>query len=272
MKKILVPTDYSSCARYATAVALEIAKKSGAELFFLHLEEVVPEVTHVPMHKSPAMESRVGQARYQLQEIVSQAEKSGLKAHGIFVPTDKRENIEDYIQPYQIDFMVMGSHGAKGFREAIIGSKTQKVIRHTPVPVLVIKREQSFHPKRIVFASTFREDVTKGLKEVASFGAIWNAELHLAFVNLLYHLIEEDEAKQIMERQMSYLPGVEYTKSITETNDEEWGITQFSKTIEADVIAVMLERPKGLSRLFNSSVAERLINHESSPVLIINPD
>jgi nucleotide-binding universal stress UspA family protein len=271
MKKILVPTDFSACAQYAGRVAIAIAKKSGAELFFLHLEETVPEVAHMLSAHAPSIESQEGHARHQLLETVSQAEKEGVTAHGIFISNDKVEEIQDYIKPYNIDFLVMGSHGAKGIREAVIGSKTQNVIRQATVPALVIKQEQSFNPQRIVFASTFREDVTVALKEVAAFCAIWQAELHLVFVNLFYHLIEEEEAKYIMNEQMSHLPGVAYTTSITETNDEEWGITQFSKTIGADVIAVMLERPKGLSRLFNSSVAERLINHESSPVLVINP-
>jgi nucleotide-binding universal stress UspA family protein len=273
MKKILVPTDYSDCATSAVDVAKAIAVKSGAELFVLHLEEVVPEVAHV-LHHVVIEENthRVGQARYQLQQVVDSIVKDGVKTRAVFVPNEGRESIEDYIKPYDIDFLVMGSHGARGIREVIIGSKTQKVIRESSVPALVIKRPiKKFNPKKIVFASTFREDISKPLKEVLAFAKLWNAELDLVFINMLAHLIEEHEAKKIMVKQMPESPGVTYSLNITDTNDEEWGISKFARLVNADVISVVLDTHTGFSRLFNASVAEKLINHEEIPILVMTP-
>jgi len=271
MKKILVPTDYSDCANNAIDVAKEVASKSGAELYLLHLEEVVPEVAHVLHHT--AMEDNphhIGHARFQLQKLVDSVVKDGCKAKSVFVPNDGKEAIEDYIKPYGIDFMIMGSHGARGIREAIIGSRTQKVIENSSVPVLVIKKPgKNFSPKRILFASTFREDATKSLKQVADFAKLWNAELDLVFLNLLSHLIEENEAKRIMSRQMESDPGVPFTLNVNDTNDEEWGISRFARLLKADVIAVVYDKHTGFNRLFNSSVAEKLINHEEIPVLVL---
>jgi len=272
MKKILVPTDYSDCADNAMDVAKVIATRSGAELFVIHMEEVVPEVAHV-LHKSVIIENphQVGHARLQLQKRVDALEKEGLKAKAVFVPNEGKEALEDYIKPFGIDFMVMGSHGAKGIREAVIGSKTQKVIKKASVPVLVIKRpNKNFNPKRIIFASTFRGDVRKPLHEVADFARLWNAELDLVFLNLLAHLIEENEAKRIMAEQLlESVPDIRYTLNISETNDEEWGISKFARIVEADVIAVVYDAQTGFNRLFNSSVAEKLINHEDIPILVM---
>jgi nucleotide-binding universal stress UspA family protein len=271
MKKILVPTDYSDCANSAIEVAKEIAAKSGAELKLLHLEEVVPEVAHV-LHHSVQEDNphHVGHARLQLQALVDSLDKEGINARAVFVPNEGKEAIEDYIKPYDIDFMVMGSHGAKGIREAIIGSRTQKVIRHSPVPVLVVKEGiRKFNPRKILFASTFRENVRKPLKEVAAFAKLWNAELELVFLNLLSHLIEENEAKQMMINQMEPMSDIGYSLNISETNDEEWGISKIARVIDADVIAVVFDTHTGFNRLFNSSVAEKLINHESIPVLVM---
>jgi nucleotide-binding universal stress UspA family protein len=271
MKKILVPTDYSDCASYAMEVAKTIAAKSGSELYFLHLEEVVPEVVHV-LHHTHVHDPQIGRARHQLQQLVEAAEKEGLKAKAVFVPNEGKESIEDYIKPYQIDFMVMGSHGATGIRETILGSKTQKVITNCTVPALVIKRpNKNFNPKRILFASTFREDVNKALKGVVDFAKFWNAELDLVFINLLSHMIEENEAKRIMSKQMEKSADVKFTLNISETNDEEWGISKFAKLVKADVIAVVFNKHIGFNRLFNSSVAEKLINHEEIPVLVMTP-
>jgi nucleotide-binding universal stress UspA family protein len=271
MKRILVPTDYSECATYAVDVAKQIAEQSGAELYIIHLEETIPEVAHV-MHHSVEVENphHLGHARYQLQSLVEVLEKEGIKAKGVFVPNDGKEAIEDYIKPYEIDFIVMGSHGAKGIREALIGSNTQRLIKHAMVPVLVIKHpDKKFNPKRILFASTFREDISKSLRKAVEFARLWNAEIDLVFLNMLNHLIEEHEAKRIMARQIAPIPDIRYTLNISETNDEEWGISKFARAINADVISVVCDTHTGFSRLFNSSVAEKLINHESLPVLVM---
>ena len=270
MKKILVPTDFSDCSDNAMDVAKAIAHKSGAELFIIHLEEVVPEVAHVLHHTATEDNPHhVGHARYQLQRRIDLLEKEGLKAKAVFVPTEGREAIEDYIKPYSIDFVVMGSHGAKGIK-AIIGSNTQKVIKNSSVPVLVVKRpNKNFSPKKILFASTFREDVSKRLREVVAFAKLWNAEVDLVFLNLLSHLIEENEAKRLMAKQMDASPGINFTLNISETNDEEWGISKFARFVESDLIAVVYDTHTGFNRLFNSSVAEKLINHEEIPILVM---
>jgi nucleotide-binding universal stress UspA family protein len=272
MKKILVPTDYSDCANSAMEVAKEIALKSGAELLLIHLEEVVPEVAHV-LHHAATEENphHVGHARLQLQSLVDSLGKEGIKTKGVFVPNEGRDAIEDYLEPYGIDFMVMGSHGATGIRELLIGSKTQKVIRHVNIPVLVVKHPvKKFGPKKILFASTFRDDVSKPLRMVADFAKLWNAELELVFLNMLTHLIEENEAKQMMINQMNPFSDISYSLNISETNDEEWGISKFARVINADVIAVVFDTHTGFNRLFNSGVAEKLINHESIPVLVMS--
>lgn len=272
MKKILIPIDFSDCANHAVQVAKKIASKSGAELYFLHLEEVVPEPVHVLHHEPMADDPRIGHARYQLQTLVEQAEKEGLKAHGIFVPSSQEEDIDDYIKPYDIDFVVMGSHGAKGIKETFIGSNTQSVIRHAHVPVLVIKHpDPEFHPNRIVFASTFRHPISQELKGVMQFARLWNAEIDIAFINMVNHLIEEHEAEKMMRIQMKEAGVSGCTFSVVETNEEEAGIMEFTDSINADLIAVVLEEYRGIRWFFNSSFAEKLANHSHIPVLVMNP-
>ena len=68
---------------------------------------------------------------------------------------------------------------------------------------------------------------------------------------------------------MELIPGTNYTLNVSETNDEEWGISKFARVVDADVITVVFDTHTGFNRLFNSSVAEKLINHESIPVLVM---
>ncbi len=59
-------------------------------------------------------------------------------------------------EAHNADLIVMGSHGASGFQEMFIGSNTEKVVRNSDVPVLVVKREEpEFKADKFVFASDF---------------------------------------------------------------------------------------------------------------------
>lgn len=60
----------------------------------------------------------------------------------------------------------MGSHGVSGFREMFIGSNTEKVVRFSEVPVLVVKNEiTSFEVRNFVFASDFSEEIKNHFKK-----------------------------------------------------------------------------------------------------------
>jgi hypothetical protein len=135
---------------------------------------------------------------------------------------------------------------------------------------LVIKKqlEGPFNPKRIVFASTFREDVTTPLKQVVNFAKLWDVKVDLVYINLLNHLIDEFEAHKEMRIQMKEAGVSGCTLNISETNDQEFGIMKFAESIKADLIAVVLDSPG----LFSSSVAEKLVNHSQIPILVINPE
>ncbi len=270
MKKILVPTDFSSCAQAAADVALQVAKKSKGELFFLHLAIDKDTKPVVPGIEVPAVLGGAGKEQHELNQLVKRAEAMDIPAKAVLVKGNGGERIEDYIQPYRIDFLVMGSHGATGIREAIIGSNTQRALRHVSVPSLVVKYNTgTFSPKHIIFASTFKKDNSGALKMVMKFASLWKSTIHLLFINLLDHLIEENTAREMMASQMKDSVDVPYTLNITETNDKEYGILAFAERLKTDVVSTVMHSHGLLGRLMNPSLAERLINHAKTPVLII---
>lgn len=271
MKRILIPTDFSDCAQAAQEVAHQLALQSNAELVYLHLAIDKSGPTHVPGQTATptSRKEEVGVA-YQLQQMVKEAEKNHIKAKYHLVLGNGQERIEDYIEPLEIDLLVMGSHGATGIREAIIGSKTQHVIRHLKIPSLVIKRKPSHSIfQNIVFASTFKKDITIPIQKVIEFASIFNSKLHFLFINLYYHLIADEVAQTMMRKQVpeSYIDQI--TFNITETNDKEFGIEQFSEQIKSDVISVVMEQKGLLGNTLNPALAERLINHSDLPILVI---
>ena len=273
LRNILVPTDFSACANTAVAAAMKLAEHSGAKIHFLHLTIDQTGPGHVPGNVLAVETKKVRQARAKLYELVRDAEAAGIKAKPELVLGTGAEHIEDYLEAFKIDLLVMGSHGASGIRERIIGSHTQHVIRHCTIPSLVIKHKPvRMVPKNMVYASDFKTNHSHAIRQVANFARYWDASLHLLFINPIDHPVDEEQAHDRMEKELEFFRDVRFTRNIANTNDIEFGIAQFSRQIDADMIAVAQEHRGVLDRIVRPGVADQLINHSELPVLIVNAE
>jgi nucleotide-binding universal stress UspA family protein len=277
MNKILVPTDFSECAEAATQVAMAIAEKADSEIYFLHLQTEDFETKHVPHPESSPTypderKRKIAQARNELERLVVKAGRAGIKSKQELVLNKSEERLEDYIKPYGIDLVVMGSNGTHGLRELLIGSNTERLIWHSPVPVLVIKsKPEKFEINNMVFVSDFKTDFVKPLKEILKLASLWNSQLHLLYVNTPSHFRETNDVLADMKRFMHQFNEIQYTPHIYDANDEERGIHQFAKANKVDLIALATHGRTAFMALTHS-IAECLINHEKVPVLVVNMD
>jgi nucleotide-binding universal stress UspA family protein len=277
MKKILVPTDFSECAEAATRVALAIAKKADAEISFLHLLADDLEIAHVPVHtlswsSNDDRTDMLMQASNELKELVLSARKAGIKAKHELVHDKGEGRLEDFIIPLSIDLVVMGSNGARGLKEVFLGSNTERLIWHSPVPVLVIKNEvQKFEIKNMVLVSDFKSDLALPIHEIVKIANLWNSQLHLLYVNTPNHFRETNDVLADMKRLMHLFPSLSYCPHIYDAHDEERGIHQFAKANKIDLIVITTHGRTPFMGLTHS-IAECLINHEQTPVMVVNMD
>ena len=94
------------------------------------------------------------------------------------------ESISKQAKEHQIDMIVMGSHGATGAKELVIGSNAERIIRTSPIPVLTVKRRyEDFNPADIVFASNFYGESTRNFGQVKQFAELFGSKIHLLKVN-----------------------------------------------------------------------------------------
>ena len=163
MKKILVPIDFSNEAIYACKVAASIAKKTGSEIILLHMLDI-------PSDAIDPLDSEISKGGAQtilfMKGIHRRFEK--LKKEPFFDGIKLNENVkfhkafEGVIEESRnnnVDLIVMGSQGATGLKEMLVGSNTEKVVRQSEIPVLVIKQEvETFEINDIIFASEFSEN------------------------------------------------------------------------------------------------------------------
>ena len=270
MKKILVPTDFSKHAEYALKVAAQIAKKNNGEIFILHMLELphegndamaqgrdIPEIMYFKKRAEEKLDDLCN-ADYLKDIDVSEI----IKIEGTF------EGIMDISQKNNIDLIVMGSHGANGFKEMIIGSNTEKVVRTSNVPVLVIKKEMGeFDVNKFVFASDFSDEVKGTFAKAVEFSNKFGAHLHLVSINTPNNFKSTAVAEKIMSDFVGNFQINNYSAHIYNDVNVEKGILNFANSIDADLIGMSTHGRKGLAHFFNGSISEDLVNHAIRPVV-----
>ena len=270
MKKILVPTDFSKHAEYALKVAAQIAKKNNGEIFILHMLELphegndamaqgrdIPEIMYFKKRAEEKLDDLCN-AEYLKDIDVSEI----IKIEGTF------EGIMDISQKNNIDLIVMGSHGANGFKEMIIGSNTEKVVRTSNVPVLVIKKEMGeFDVNKFVFASDFSDEVKGTFAKAVEFSNKFGAHLHLVSINTPNNFKSTAVAEKIMSDFVGNFQINNYSTHIYNDVNVEKGILNFANSIDADLIGMSTHGRKGLAHFFNGSISEDLVNHAIRPVV-----
>ncbi len=270
MKKILVPTDFSQQAEYALKVAAQLAKKHDSEVHMLHMVEL-------PMHQIIATSnySELPEAVFFMkiahQKFEEATDKDYLDDLDLFENikfNETPDGVSNYCDENDIDLIVMGSHGSSGIKEMFIGSNTEKVVRTSRVPVLVIKNDhKEFTVSDFVFASDFKKDNKGTYDQAVKIAKIWGSKLHLLLVNTAGNFITTVEAEKAMN---DFIKDTHYKKrSFNVFNDVtvEKGILNFSKTINADLIGICTHGRQGIAHFFNGSISEDLVNHANRPVI-----
>ena len=184
MKKILVPTDFSTEAENALKVAAQLARKHDAQIYLLHMIELpvdmVNPVGETRSNDLPEAIYFMKLAKKRFSEITSRPYLNGIEVFDTVDFHRAFDGIMETSRKHGCDFIVMGSKGATGFREMFVGSNTEKVVRTSEIPVLVIKKEhENFQIKNIVFATNLDSHNRKTLQKVIDFARLEDARLHL---------------------------------------------------------------------------------------------
>ncbi len=272
MKKILVPVDFSECSEYALRVASDLARNYNAEIIALHMMGMNDNV----LTNSQTKEMLEGiyyikLAKKRFEEFL---DKDFLK--GITV-TDSVYNYTEFNELNQVakeknaDLIVMGSHGSSGLTEVFVGSNTEKVVRYSEVPVLVIKnKHDSFKIKNAVFACDFSLENVDVFNKAMKFYEILNSKVTLLYINVPgQNYRNTKEMESLVKEFLQKANATHFLNNVAYYNDYtvEDGIFNFSLNNEIDTIALPTHGRRGLAHFFSGSISEDLVNHSDIPVI-----
>jgi len=270
MDRILVPTDFSEQAEHALKVAAMLARKHDADIYLLHMMEIpMQQIDPINAHSDvPEALFFMRLAHKKFEDLMENDFLDGITIHETVKADITFNEIKDACKEFDIDLIVMGSHGASGLREMFIGSNAEKVVRSSDVPVLVIKNEHnSFNIRNFVFASDFKNDNKETYKQAVKFAELFNSKIHLLLVNTANNFITTYDSRTRINDFIAGQSFENYTINVHNDTSVEQGILNFSQEIDADLIGISTHGRQGIAHFFNSSISEDLVNHAKRPVI-----
>lgn len=274
MKKILVPTDFSEQADYAIDLASHIAEKTEAEIILLHIVEdttitsfnITGEVTIPDMKEKLFIVKLIEKARNTLQDTVNKFSNVNITSKIRIGSTF--HNIKDVIVEQEVDLVIMGTKGASGLQEVLVGSNAEKVVRYAKCPVLTLQdKVTNYDFQNIVYASALVEKDDKAIDIVKIFQKIFGSTIHIVRVNTPNNFERDSKSFARMYDFLKVNNIENYTLQVFNDVTEEEGIIYFADKVNADLIAMATHGRTGFAHLLTGSIAEDIVNHSKRPVL-----
>ena len=269
MNRILVPCDFSPQAMSAVRMAAEIATQSGSSLYILNVIEV--PLMHDSMlmptlsFEEETMNELRTNATAQFDKI--KAEHSAIPLVTEVLYGGPSAVIAEYIRDKQIELVVMGTKGASGLKELLIGSTAEKIVRSATCPVITVRVDVS--PKairNIVVPNSLEPEQEVLVTKLKQLQQMLKATLHIVWINTPANFTPDNittvRLKDFAQRYML----TNYTLNIYNDIEEKTGVINFARHKEADMIAMGTHARKGISHLLVGSIAEDVVNHVQIPI------
>ena len=277
MKRILVPTDFSKTSQIAMETARDIALKVKGELLLLHVvEEASGDSYNVEGEAAfnANAEERlftlklIERARKLLQKQADDPKLSGIKVKTLLRLGTPFHGMQTIIAEQKVDLVVMGTSGQTELDQMLIGSNTEKVVRHAHCPVLTVhKKPANADFKNIVYATSLNADEEIFSRIVRSLQQLYEATIHLVYVNTPGNFQREVVVRKYMQDFAKRLQLKNFTIHVFSDRTEEEGIIYFAEQVNADLITMATHGRTGFAHVISGSIAEEVVSHSRRPVL-----
>jgi nucleotide-binding universal stress UspA family protein len=300
-KVIMVPTDGSGFDREAIRVALRIAERCDAKIRLVRVLATasffgaagIPEGTPIAPDLARSERDRALSELYSLAAECRTTSKADISVDLHAGPVN--DVLQGYARRNDVDLIVISTHARSGISRLSLGSVTDSLIRHTTIPVLVVKPSSSYlNPQvREVFrrilvpldGSTLAEQI---LPRVLMLASLEDAE-----VTLLNVLVPQSYSqKEIVDPSLpwwdkdiaaaqAYLfriagnlrrSGVLVTTDIVISENIAGAIGDFANREKANLIAIATHGRGGLNRMLHGSVADAIMHSARISMLVFKPD
>ena len=286
INKILCPVDFFPASDAAVKYAASLASNYEAKIHLLHvIAPVLPSNYEYAISTVEIMTELEKAAQAEMSTLAARTKEAGVPCDVEIRIGDVYDEIKKAIEVEKPELVVMGTHGRRGVERWFMGSTTEKLLRHSPVPLLTI----SASGEKLVDASRFRRilvttDFSAGTPDALAH-AFSVAQENDAQITLL-HVVQDVAADISGKYRESLIRGVERqlqdlipaeAKNWCEVNARvETGmpyriILRMLEDEKIDLLVMNIHGKGMLDRALVGSTAERVVRAASCPVMLIPP-
>lgn len=286
---VLIPVDFSSYSLKAALVGFDIAEKLGSKMVLYH-SSPNPEFLTIPYSDVIVYDSALF-LNYEMTEketnkkfedflnkltpLIDNHRWKKAKPEYIVKVGEAEDDILSYIQIHPPKLIVMGIRGGDAQSGDLIGSTTAAVIFNAKVPVLAIPEKtpdnwlQNF--KKIVYATNFEASDFIAIDRLLKLMTPFETKvicLHVDQGNKTN--LNEARLEGLKEALCEKYPGAAFECSLIHNKNLPEAIDHFIQENQIDVLALTTHRRNLLTRLFNPSIARKMVLHSQTPLLIFH--
>lgn len=279
MKNILLPTDFSPNAENALNFAVEVVRKVKGNLILFHAYSVqlidpnMPAEIYLSAYQEEEKSAKESLEELSKKIIDSNKDENGNNLFTVEAVVTQGLVVDEVLsmtEEYKIDLVIMGTHGASGITELILGSNTASVIEKSSVPVLAIPYNAVYKEiKNIVYAY---DDIKSGLpsfQKLLEFAKIYDSEI------TLLHIIEsEKNTEELNKKEFEKIKqSITYEKVRLELVKEEKvleGINDYICSNPVEVLAMAVRKKTLLDKIFSRSLTKKMAYHTKIPLLALH--
>ncbi len=282
MKTILVPTDFSECSADAVKYAIHFAEKTQRKLLFFHSTFILIPTRGTAAAYLNAVKSEKELKLRILTEFIDKTYHSLKKKRDVnntkflvAFETSVIAGITKTINDQFIDLIIIGTHGASGFRKLFIGSNTATVIERCYCQVLAIPHNYKFDGiKTIAYACADLNNLKKELKQVIKISQKLEASLAIFYItNDVESLINNDKfnsevfVKSLSEHFKFHNMSLDIVDG--EKNILVNTIENFVHLNKPDILAMLTHKRNVFEKIFSFSKTMEISYQLSVPLLAL---
>jgi nucleotide-binding universal stress UspA family protein len=270
--QILVPTDFSEVANNALRYAIALANRTKSTIHLLHvksypiIDPAFPVDTFATLIEEMDTISREG---------LNRARQSLLDPSGVKYILDDisgfvNDEIERYAKEHGIDLIAMGTTGASGLQELLVGSNAATTIGRSEIPVLVIPPSAGFKEiKHILYASDYTEPEFPALSRLIYFAELYDADISVVHVKTDYDRFF-DSANNFFVKNKAHIKRENIKLIQSEKADVSEAINHHIDHNQTDLLVLAKHNRSFFDRLFHRSISKQMAYHTKIPLLVLH--
>jgi nucleotide-binding universal stress UspA family protein len=285
--RILFPTDGSDGATRVLDHVLDIASAHGATVHLLNVADTTRD--SLVRIRGEVVDVLEQEGEDVLEDVTERAGARGVETVSTVVQGEPYRTIVEYADEYDVDLIVMPTHGRSGLERLLLGSTTERVVRRAEVPVLTVRPDADGplrYPYRGVAVPTDGSEGANGALSMAADVAT-EAEAALYVLSVITYqslgidvrsdiqsAMLEESAGDIVEEATAFAEaaGVEDVRGAVEYGSSvHEAVLEFLEEREVDLVVVGTHGRTGFDRYLLGSVAESLLRTSPVPVLTVRP-